>query len=464
VPPTQERPTEIAQDTPAAVPAGGGVSTIEGAQPGDRDGWNRPSLDDRRPGIRQLLAAPNLRRRWLAQAWAGAGQTLAQIALPLLVYDLTESAFLLGLVAFIQMSPQVVLAPIAGLLADRLDRRRLMISADSFRLALVVVLPFATEVWQVALLAMLISTGGAIAKPAELAAVPAVAGPTRLVAALSLIQVTSGVIRVVVPAIGAGLVSQIGPRPTFWIQGACYVAALLCFRHLVIPPTATTGRRVRDEPGGVLAAARREMWVGLAAIVRHPIVRGVTAVEGLWQLAGAALVVTAVVYTEETLDLGNLAETAFALMTASMSLGAVSGALVAHRLEGRIGRPKLMAIGYLGPFFLMVALAAPPMPVIYAAWFLFGLADAWAVIAFQAYLAEAIPDELRGRVYAAWGAVVVLTNALFFVLIGWLTPILGAPLTFGLIGAIVGAGGPLLLWLTGALAAMRHHRPVDETV
>jgi MFS family permease len=146
-----------------------------------------------------------------------------------------------------------------------------------------------------------------------------------------------------------------------------------------------------------------------------------------------------------------------------MSLGAVSGALVAHRIELRIGRPRLMAIGYTGPFFLMVALGEPAMPVIYAAWFLFGLADAWAVIAFQAYLAEAIPDDLRGRVYAAWGAVVMLASALFFILVGWLTPILGAPLTFGLIGAIVGAGGPLALWLTGALAAMRHHRPVEQT-
>jgi MFS family permease len=120
-----------------------------------------------------------------------------------------------------------------------------------------------------------------------------------------------------------------------------------------------------------------------------------------------------------------------------------------------------MAIGYLGPFFLMAALPAPPMPVIYAAWFLFGLADAWAVIAFQSYLAEAVPDALRGRVYAAWGAVVMLASAVAFAVAGWLVPILGAPLAFGLTGALVGAGGPLLLWVTGALAAMRHHRPVE---
>ena len=52
--------------------------------------------------------------------------------------------------------------------------------------------------------------------------------------------------------------------------------------------------------------------------------------------------------------------------------------------------PMLMAIGYLGPLFLIAASFSPPMPVIYAAWFCLGLADAWAVISFQAYLAEAV--------------------------------------------------------------------------
>jgi hypothetical protein len=307
------------------------------------------------------------------------------------------------------------------------------------------------------------SAAGTVAWPAELAAVPAIAGPGRLVAALSLMQVTNSVIRVVVPAAGAGIVAALGPGPTFWLQGACYLLALLCIRGLVVPPVQGATAHPDQPPRRFLAAARREMWAGLAAIRTNPIVRGVTAVESLWQVAGAALVVAGVVYTEETLALGKRADAAFALMTASMSAGAVLGALLAHRVERRIGRPRLMAVGYTGPFFLLLALPAPPMPAIYVAWFCFGLADAWAVIAFQAYLAEAVPDDLRGRVYAAWRAVIMLSSALCFALAGWLVPILDAPLTFGLAGALVGAGGPFLLWVTGALAAMRHHRPVDTS-
>jgi MFS family permease len=171
------------------------------------------------------------------------------------------------------------------------------------------------------------------------------------------------------------------------------------------------------------------------------------------------LVVTAVVYTQETLDLAARADAAFALMTTSFSAGAVLGALLAHRLELRIGRPMLMAIGYLGPLFLIAAAFSPPMPVIYAAWFCLGLADAWAVISFQAYLAESVSDELRGRLYATWDAIVWLATAGAFSLMGVITPLLGAPATFGLVGLIVGLGGPLLLLVTGALRSIRQYTP-----
>lgn len=414
-----------------------------------------------RRGVIALLREPQLRRLWAAQSWSAAGEALAQIAMPLLVYGLTGSASLVGFIALLLILPRVLLSPVAGLLVDRLDRRRLLILADAERLVLVSLVPFAGEVWQIGVLAVGIALGNAVARPAELALVPAVAGPNRLVPALSLLQVTHGIIRVVVPAAGAGVIATIGPGPAFWLQGLCFVGSLLALRRLVVPGATDSLFGERPRLGGLLASVKQEMWAGLHAVRAMPIVRGITASEMLWQLVSGVLVVTGVVYTQETLRLGARADAAFALMTTSLSAGAVLGALVAHRVELRIGRPLLMAIGYLGPGFLIVAIAAPPMPVIYAAWFALGFADAWAVISFQAYLAEAVPEQLRGRVYATWGALVSLAAALAFYVMGVVTPALGAPVTFGLVGVIVGVGGPLLLWLTGALQSIRQHRVSD---
>lgn len=413
------------------------------------------SASARRAGFAELLREPNLRRLWLSQLCSSAGESLSQIAMPLFVFSLTGSARMVGFMALVLILPRVILSPITGLLADRLDRRRLMMSADASRLLLVAIVPFSTAIWQLAILAILIAVGNAVGRPAELAAVPSVAGKERLVAALSLVQVSNGVIRIAIPAAGAGIVAALGPGPVFWVQAFCFIGSLLALRKLVIPRLSAVDADRPFGTEGVLQAARAEMWAGIRAIRQVPIVRGVTASESLFQIAAASMTVAGVIYTQETLDLGDRADSAFALMTTFMAAGAVTGALLAHRVEARIGRPLMLAMGYLGPFFLVTAAFSPAMPAIYAAWFCFGILDAMAVISFQAYLAEAVPEEERGRVYAAWGAIVSLAAALAFYGLGLLVPLVGAPTAFAMAGLTVGIGGPLSLWFTGAIRSVR---------
>ncbi len=172
------------------------------------------------------------------------------------------------------------------------------------------------------------------------------------------------------------------------------------------------------------------------------------------------MTIAGVVYTQETLDLGDRADPAFALMTTSVAAGIVLGALMAHRIELVIGRPIMLAVGYTAPFFLLPVFLIPSMPWIYAMWFCFGFMDALAVISFQAYLAESIPENLRGRVYAAWGALVALSAAIAFYLIGFVVPWLGAPNSLTVAGLVVGIGGPYVLWQTGAIRSVRTHKSV----
>jgi MFS family permease len=166
------------------------------------------------------------------------------------------------------------------------------------------------------------------------------------------------------------------------------------------------------------------------------------------------------VYVERSLAAGAAGGQIYALLMAVFGFGAAVGALVAGPVEARIGRPRLMAVGYLAPLLLVPASAVPPVPLLFACFFALGFTDAWAVIAMQAYLAEAVPDALRGRVYAGWTAAVTAGAALAFLAVGWFTAHWGAPRTLAAAGLLVGLGGPLLLWLSGALAAMRLHRPV----
>jgi MFS family permease len=410
-----------------------------------------------RGGFRDVLAIPAFRRLWLAQLGSQLGEAIALVAMPLLVYDLTGSVELLSLIFILQLLPRVVLAPIAGMLADRLDRRRIILGADLARAGLVALLLFTDHAWQIALVAMLVATGNALARPAELAAVPMVVSPGQLVPALSVSQVAASIIRVVGPALAAGVIAAAGPRPAFGLQSLCFLLSAGFIFRAVLPPVQ------HDERTTTLAVAvRREIADGLRVVRNNRIVRGITAVEMLWQLVAAALVVGILVFVEETLHLGDDAATVFSLLTATFATGTALGALVARSVEKRIGRTPLMAIGYLAPLMLIPIGLTPPLPILFICLFILGFTDAWAVIAMQTYLAETVPDGLRGRVYATWIGAVTLAGAAGFGLVGWLTPRLGPPATLALVGAVVGFGGPLLLLATGAIAAMRRDAAVGD--
>lgn len=403
---------------------------------------------------RAVLAIPAFRRLWLAEVSARAGEAIAQVALPLLVYRLTESAGLMSVIFVIQMVPRAILAPVAGLLADRLDRKRLMIGASLMRAAGVAVLPLSTRTWEVAAIAAFVSIGTTIVQPAELAAIPMTVPPERLVPALSITQVTNGITRIVGPAIGAGLIGIAGPKPAFWTQTACFVVAVAWLWRLKLPRAGRAPGR-EDTARHALAVALHDIGEGMRTVWRTPIVRGICATEALWGLINAVFSITAVVYTERALNLGDRADLVFGLLGATFSAGAVLGALVAGRVEQRIGRPHLLAIGYLGPLMLLPAGLVPPLPIVFVCWFGLGFTDAWAVIAFQAYLAESVADHLRGRVYAIWSGVISLAILGAYALTGWMTDRFGSPATLAISGAVVGLGGPLLLLVTGALAAVR---------
>ncbi|MGN6486136.1 MAG: MFS transporter [Thermomicrobiales bacterium] len=408
-----------------------------------------------RAGFATLLRDPDFRRLWCSQVCSGSGGALAAIAMPLFVYGLSGSAQAVGLVALAQILPGVILAPFTGLLADRLNRRRLMMAADAGRLVLVSFLPFTTEIWQTVILAMLIAVGGAIGRPAELAAVPLVAGEGRLVTALSLAQVTGGLILVAMPAAGAGIVAALGPGPVFWIQALLFGGSLLALRGLMIPSVAGGDASAMTRHDGLLRTAWADMGAGIRAVGRVPIVRGVTAADAFTQVAFACAVVAGLVYTKETLQLGDRAQVAYAFTATAFFAGAVAGGLLVRRVEPRIGRSATLTIGYAGAFFLLPAAFGAPMPVIYLSWFGFGTLYGFTIVAGQASLAEAVPDHERGRVYAAWGATIALSSALASFGIGWLAQTAGAPTAFAVAAVSVGVGAPLSLRITGAVQALR---------
>ena len=393
-----------------------------------------------------VLRNRNFRRLWGATITANLGESIAQIALPLLVFAVTESLTMLGVVYALSTLPKVVLAPFAGVLADRVNRRSIMLGADVGRMIAVLFLPFADSTWQITTIALIVATFSALAHPAEMAAVPMVIDRSLLVRALSLIQVTAAGIRVIGPVIGAALVTVLGAGPTFFAQSLCFVLSVILVLGLRLPDVVV-------EPDLVVARPemRRELTTGFRVMWRQRVIRAIVGAEMVWGGAGTLMQIGLLAYTSVTLDLGDDAQTTFALLVASFSAGTVAGGLLASRVQRRLGRSFMLGFGYFAPLLLIAVVFVPPLPVVAAALFLFGLSDSLLVIASQQLIVERIPDTERGRFYAVWTALITLAWAGWNGLLGQLTDRLGAPTVFLIVGLAVGLGCPLVLLLTGTI-------------
>ena len=376
------------------------------------------------------LAVPNYRRYFFGQATSLVGTWMQMAAQSWLVLSLTGSAAALGVIVALQTLPVLLLAPYGGVIADRVDKRRLMIALQTAMglqaLALgLLTITGSVRIWEIGVLAVILGLNNAFENPARQSFVLEMVGADTLRNAVSLNSVQVNVARAVGPAVAGLLIATVGTGECFLINAASFVAvvgSLISMERSTLHPTPPAPRAAGQLREGLrYARATPEIIVPLLMMT----LVGTLAYE---------FQVSLPVMARHTLHAG--AE-GYGFMTAAMGVGAIVGGLVVAA-RGRTGlRPVTIAVAAFAVALALAALA-PTLPVELVALALVGAASVSFMSSGNSTLQLASDPAMRGRVMALW-----------FVALQGTTPI-GGPL----IGAIISLAGARTGLGVGALACL----------
>ena len=358
------------------------------------------------------LEVPNYRRYFAGQLISLSGTWMQTVAAIWVILTLTDSGVAVGLTTALQFLPMLLIGAWGGLLADRMPKRRLLMTTQALMaipaagLFAVTATGVATP-WMVYLAVFAFGSLNAIDNPTRQSFVYEMVGPDRVVNAVSLNSVIVQAARIVGPGIAGVLIATVGVAPVFALNALTFVAMILALRGMD-PQRLHAGPVAPREPGAIRA--------GLRYVLATPELLVPLALMGLVGTLGFNFQVVLPLLAKFSFESGAMT---YAALVSAMAVGSIAGALVnGHR--GRTG-PRLIAGGALA--FGASALLAAAMPSLALEIVMLALLGAAAVTfaaTINSTLQLAVTPEMRGRVMALYSVVFLGSTPIGAPLTGWL--------------------------------------------
>ncbi|MCC3154793.1 MFS transporter [Hymenobacter sp. BT770] len=341
------------------------------------------------------LRNPVFARLYAAQTTSLLGDALTWVGLALLAFELggSHSAQILAFALTLRVTAFVLLAPLAGLLADRLNRKTIMVTADIVRMVIIGLLPFVTEVWQVYVLMFTVNAFTAFFTPTFQATLPAVTTADEMPQALSLSSATNELLGVLGPGIAGAVAAFLGTRDIFYIDAATFlISGILIF---------TLPARLRNEEASVNDDERvtvAAVLEGTRLLWRNAVMRYALLLELVAAVSGALILVNTVGLVRGQL---HLPEAQYGWVMAAFGIGATAAALLAGALTRRIAHTTFLILGaVLTSLAVLPANHAGLWPLM-GLWLLAGAGQNAVNLATQTLIAEQTDTAHQGRVYGA---------------------------------------------------------------
>jgi len=382
-----------------------------------------------------LWADPDWRRYWISRVVSYAGGTITYVAAPILVYALSGSALLTGVTAATEGLPYLIFGLVAGALADRVDRQRLMVTSDLINAVVLATVPVAAllgrlTAWHVILVGLVSMTVFVFFDAANFGAVPALVGIERIREANNAVWGATQLFDVVLPGLVGLLVAYIAPSTLYWVNAFTFLASAVLVRSIQ--------RAMSGERDGAANRLRDDVFTGLRWLWGHATLRSMTFIGTTISFSVGAIMGQLVPFADQVLG----------IRQGDPRLGAVFAVFAAGGLVGTLCSRWLAPfsparVALVSTSVMAALIVAIPWPqdyrVTFVLTFFFGAANLVAIVNAISFRQEETPEDMQSRVNAtarmlSWG--------------------LGGPAGALLGGIVAGVYGPAVGMVSGSVVVV----------
>jgi MFS transporter, NRE family, putaive nickel resistance protein len=358
------------------------------------------------------LRNPRFARLYAAQSTSLLGDAFTWVGLALLAFELAgeQSSVILAAALTLRVTAFVVLSPLAGALADRVDRKLLMVTSDVGRMVVIGLMPFVSAAWQIYVLMFLLNALTAFFTPTYQATVPQVVGEEDYPQAIALSGATYEIFGILGPGIAGAVATFLGAREIFFLDAATFLISALLIITLPISLKVTRSESSR-------ATTWQDVQNGTLRLWQDAPIRYALLLELVASLSGALVLVNTVGLVKGQLNLGDLE---YGWVMTAFGIGATLAALATGFLDKRLKRTTFVLLGAtVSTLAVLPANYLSFAPLLFF-WLLAGAGQNWVNLPTQTLIADRTPEDAQGRVYGAHFAWSHLWWAVAYPLAGWL--------------------------------------------
>jgi MFS family permease len=387
----------------------------------------------------RALRHRNFRLFWLGQIVSLIGIWMQTVAQSWLVYRLTDSPFMLGLVNVVGLLPVAPMSLLAGVISDRFPRRNLIIIADTVLMLQAFVIAVLTwlnviQVWHIIVLSFVLGMAAALEQPARLAFVVDTVGKEDLTNAVALNTSVFNTARIVGPSIAGLTAAWIGEAGCFFINGMTYLAVILALLAIRLSPRAVP--RTRLKVAVSMASGFRYVWSTQTVRALMTIV----AVSSFFTMSYVALTT---VFSRDVLQTGS---SGLGFLMTAIGVGALIGALVVANIQEGC-RGKWLTVGnVLGPAVLIAFCLSRSLPLSLILIAIVAVNSAVRQTLANSLIQIATPEDYQGRVMSIFNLIFNGMGRIGVMGIGGLAEFTGIAWAVGLGAAVSLLWGLIVIW------------------